>query len=498
MATRRLLDRELAHFPEQPARIRYLALVVLSTIVLYYVQYEPGGVSPLLLRHYDMSFTYYVNVIVVANILGAVASYVGGLSDRIGRANLVIWGLLVVGVLTTFVIPAMPNKATFAIVFIVIGFVEGVILVATPALVRDFSPQLGRAKAMGFWTIGPVAGSLVVAIVTRRTLEHLSSWQGQVRVSGIACLVMFVVALLWLRELSPALRAQLMVSERDRVVLEARAEGIDVAAAQRDPWRQMIRWDLIGSATAVSVFLLFYYSVVAFSTIVLTTIFGLSTDEANGINQWYWGVNLAALVLTGFASDRVLVRKPFMLAAAVALLPLLIYFLVLTDRPDTSYTTLAVVMSLIAACMGVAYTAWMAAFTEAVERHNPALMATGLAVWATILRTTVAVSLFLVPFIVDTVTKLVEAPAVLALVPKDGSPPPPAILRELAEIKKAAAESPDQWQTWWWICIAGVVVFIAFIFTMSGHWRPAAARAAAAEHEARIEAERERLESATS
>ena len=41
-----------------------------------------------------------------------------------------------------------------------IGFVEGVILVATPAMIRDFSPQVGRASAMGFWTLGPVPGSL--------------------------------------------------------------------------------------------------------------------------------------------------------------------------------------------------------------------------------------------------------------------------------------------------------------------------------------------------
>ena len=32
------------------------------------------------------------------------------------------------------------------------GFVEGICLVATPALIRDFSPQVGRATAMGFWT----------------------------------------------------------------------------------------------------------------------------------------------------------------------------------------------------------------------------------------------------------------------------------------------------------------------------------------------------------
>ncbi len=34
--------------------------------------------------------------------------------------------------------------------------VEGIILVATPALIRDFSPQVGRGAAMAFWTMGPV------------------------------------------------------------------------------------------------------------------------------------------------------------------------------------------------------------------------------------------------------------------------------------------------------------------------------------------------------
>ena len=69
----------------------------------------------------------------------------------------------------------MPNATTeweFAVVICAIGLVEGAILVATPALVRDFSPQLGRASAMGFWTVGPVAGSLITSIVANHTLSH--------------------------------------------------------------------------------------------------------------------------------------------------------------------------------------------------------------------------------------------------------------------------------------------------------------------------------------
>ena len=85
---------------------------------------------------------------------------------------------------------------------------EGAILVATPALVRDFSPQLGRASAMGFWTIGPVAGSLITSIVATNTLNHflrnsgVSGWKSQFLISGVTSLVVFVVALFFMKDLS--------------------------------------------------------------------------------------------------------------------------------------------------------------------------------------------------------------------------------------------------------------------------------------------------------
>ena len=58
--------------------------------------------------------------------------------------------------------------------------------------------------------------------------------------------------------------------------------------------------------------------------------------------------------------------------------------------------------------LGVAYAPWMASFTETVERRNPALTATGLAVWGLVIRIVIAVSVFIVPHVVNTVTTLVE------------------------------------------------------------------------------------------
>ena len=54
--------------------------------------------------------------------------------------------------------------------------------------------------------------------------------------------------------------------------------------------------------------------------------------------------------------------------------------------------------------------------------------------------------------------------------------PPAPLLEALDAIKAAAAAAPGEWQAWYWICIGGVVVFIATIFVMRGRWSPAAAR----------------------
>ncbi|MGH3321605.1 MAG: MFS transporter [Streptosporangiaceae bacterium] len=484
---RRLWVRRLEHYPSNGPLVWYLAVSVLATIVLYYELYITGGVAPLLLADYHMSFIYYVNIIVVANLVGAFGSLVAGLADRWGRANLVTYGLAITGVLSLFGVPNAPNSLVFGVLTAVIGLVEGVILVATPALIRDFSPQLGRASAMGFWTLGPVVGSLVVSAVATATLPALHTWQSQYFIVGIVGLVMFVIALVGLRELSPGIRGQVMVSLADREVIEARARDLEVETRSAHPWRQMLHLDILAPAIAISVFLIIYYTAVGFFTVYFTTIFGFSTAQANGINTWYWAVDAAALVVVGVVSDRLRVRKPFMVAGAAIAVVMTIIFLTRATHPHTGYYTLVWMISLLAAGLGIAYAPWMAAFTETVERRNPALTATGLAVWGWILRLVVSGSLFFLPFVVTAATTLVEAPAVLAkahALPA-GTPPPPALAAQLAQIKAAAAAAPHQWQTWFWVCVAAEIIFIPLMLPLAGRWSVRAARADVRAHEER-------------
>ncbi|GLY74178.1 MFS transporter [Actinoallomurus iriomotensis] len=482
----RLWRRGLDRYPSTGSRYWYLAVAVFVTIILYYELYVAGGVAPLVLEHFKMSFIYYVNILVLANLVGAFGSLAAGLADRWGRANLVAYGLLVTGVLA-LITPLAPNKFVFGLFAVIGGVVEGMCLVATPALVRDFSPQIGRASAMGFWTLGPVVGSLVVSFVANRTLPHLdNSWSSQFYIVGVVGLVAFVIALFGLRELKPGLRDQVMVSAGDRELIEARADSAERTVDLDRPWGQMLRLDILAPALGISIFLLIYYTAVGFFTVYLTSNFGFTTSKANGINTWYWAINAISLVVVGALSDRLRVRKPFMVAGTVLAVVMTFIFMTRTTHPDTSSTTLIVIIALLSLGLATAYAPWMAAFTETIERRNPALTATGLAIWGWILRIVVCLAFFVLPYVVSAVDKLVEAPAVLAQVKAAGANPPPALLAEVGKIKSAAADAPHQWQAWWWVCIVAEILFLGLMLPLVGRWSPKAAKADAEAHEREV------------
>jgi MFS family permease len=409
-----LLKRQLDSYPETRPRVTYLAITVLATITLYYELYVGGSVSTLILANLHMSFTFFVLTLAFGALIGAFGSLFAGITDRLGRANLVVFGLFFTGIFVAFILPAATNKWTFTIEGWVVGFVEGICLVATPALIRDFSPQVGRATAMGFWTSGPVIGSLIVSVVGSATVPAIVNddrfWTHEYRICGIAGIVVFVIALVGLKELSPRLRDQLMVTMRDRALIEAKAKGLtdaDIEAALRHPFRQLLKTDVIVSSIAVSIMLLIYYTAVAFAVIYLTTVFGLSVKDANGLGNWNWGFNVIAVILIGIISDRFRVRKPFMVIGGVLAAVMTVIYLEQAGH-HPGYYTLAIMLALLSLGLGIAYTPWMASFTETVEARNPALIATGLAIWGWIIRIVVFGAYLCLPLVVNTVTPLVN------------------------------------------------------------------------------------------
>ena len=419
-----LIHRQIDAYPNTGPRIGFLALTVVATATLYYELYVNASVATQQIQDLHMSFKYFVFILAIANLVGAFGSLLAGLTDRLGRCNLVVVGLGVTALLIEFAIPAAHSKLSFGIAFAVVGLVEGICLVATPALVRDFSPQVGRATALGFWTMGPVLGSLIVSVVGTNTLGTPGAnlhgfWTHEYRICGVVGLVVFVVCALFLRELSPGLRDQLMVSSRDRALIEAKAKGLDINDALRRPFRQMMHADVIIAAIAVSVFLLIYYTAVGFATIYFETIFGFTPSQANGLGNWNWGFNLIFLIIIGLVSDKLRVRKPFMVLGGIGAAVMIVVYLTMATDHHVGYYSLALVLAATAAFLGIGYTPWMASFTETVEHHNPALTATGLAVWGWIIRVVIFGSYVIFPFVVTSTNALVnQGPAVQAAAAK--------------------------------------------------------------------------------
>ncbi|NUP50352.1 MAG: MFS transporter [Catenulispora sp.] len=539
----RFWRRDLASYPQTARRYAYLAIVVLTTIVLYYLLYIQYAVATSIMTRYHMTFTYFIWMSVIGNAVGAGSSLIAGLADRWGRANLVVYGLLVAGVLVA-VLPSTSSKGAFLTLFAALSFVEGIILVATPALIRDFSPQLGRATAMGAWAIGPVAGSLVVTTVTSHTLDS-STWQDELHYSAVSALIVFVIALFALRELSPQLRDQIMVSMRDRALVEARARGIDPEQALAGHWRQMLHPRVAGPAFAVSIYLLLYYALVGNLVIYFSAVYGYSEQRANAVANWYWASNAIGLLVAGLVSDRLKVRKPLMIVGCLGTIVTTAIFAELATHPRTDYYTFATVFLIGGALAGVTYAPWMAAFTETVEERNPAATATGLAVWGWILRIVVAVSAAFVPVVVTSVTPIVDHGAEVAAASAKAGPalaivnahpatfaelakyPPTAIPADVlgravadvgapglltvqraqpdlavlkaygTDVAKAAKDGPHQWQTWWWVTLAGQIVFLPFAAVMRGRWSPRRAREDARAHEDAVTRELAKLEAAS-
>ena len=203
----------------------------------------------------------------------------------------------------------------------------------------------------------------------------------------------------------------------------------------------MLKIDLLASSFAVSVFLLLYYAVVTIITLFWVIVFSKTTADANGINTWYFIFDAIGLVSMGFLSDRIRVRKPFMVAGAFGYLVMTIIFISTVHHPHTSYYEFALIMALLGFTSATAYSPWMAHYTEAVEAKNPALSATGLAIWGWVLRVIVAISFLIIPQMISSTSPLVnnqQAATALETLQaaspyaNPGSPnPPQSILDEL-------------------------------------------------------------------
>src|ERR1700746_2003816 len=94
-----LWKRQLDTYPDTAHRIMCLGITVLSTVMLYYALYVGGSVSTLYLVKLHMTFSFLVYTVAFGALIGAFGSLFAGLTDRIGRTNIVVIGLIVTAVM---------------------------------------------------------------------------------------------------------------------------------------------------------------------------------------------------------------------------------------------------------------------------------------------------------------------------------------------------------------------------------------------------------------
>jgi MFS family permease len=93
-------QRELVHYPAAPARVWYLIVTLATAVTLYSHIFVAVSVLPLLQRELGFTLQHFGLFFMLVFLVSAVSSLFGSLSDRLGRANLVVYGSIVSGLLT--------------------------------------------------------------------------------------------------------------------------------------------------------------------------------------------------------------------------------------------------------------------------------------------------------------------------------------------------------------------------------------------------------------
>jgi MFS family permease len=442
-----LWRRDLSAYPKGPLRWGLLFLITAGGICLTSLGLVAGSIAPLLLPQTGMSTDFYSYLLVVAGLFGAATAYFSSLTDRIGRANLIVYGALVAGLIAYFGVPSAHTKWEFAVWYCVMGFADGIALVGTPTMMRDFTPQTGRATAMGVNTLGTGASALLISFFAARLLAHTTDWRVMLHLVGGACLVTFVVLLFLLRELPPHLRAQVVATRADEQVLERVTTDRDdekvIAAASAGwaKWRQVITPRTISANLAIMFYLVIFVTAAGYLTLYNVEVQHLSLSQANDLGTLYWAANCIALVGFGLISDWLQVRKPVMIAGAIIVVVAVI-FIMTANHP--SYTRLAIPLVIWSIGMGGGFSPWYAAYSEDAERINPALVGTAFAVFGVFNRFSSVIGGLTIPHII-------------------GSP----------------VATASGWRIWFICCIVMMLLFIPLcMYGLGGYYRPSTARKA--------------------
>jgi MFS family permease len=372
-------QRELTQYPQGWTQVWLLALVVIANVVHSY-EAELAPVAPLLVPYLKLTLVQYGLIVALTTMVSGLAAMAAGSRfDRYGRAIFVVASTVVTAV-AVFAMTLVYNALSFILVRLLMAVVLGLAVPATTGLVRDFTPRVGRALGFGIWTFGPVGANFLASWVAGWSLPLFhDDWRSQFILMGAFCLVVSIIVARYIRDLSPGLRAEVVHDRAEAAEASRRAagRGADIAPP-RLVYRSFRVWAL---AVGITFFLLIYYFSTAYGPLYLTQVFHYPPAVAARVASTFWIANLGVLVLVGYVSDRIGLRKILSLLGVVGLLIFMAFWIRLIGRPVPP-ATMEWYTSLLGVLLAIGYGPWMALYSENLEEIHPTLVGTGWALWA--------------------------------------------------------------------------------------------------------------------
>lgn len=272
-----------------------------------------GPVAPLILDSQQLSPVEYGRIVGGVGIAGVIVGLTAGqLGDRFSRVRVLLWGMLP-ALAFHFLMAFMPNRqpGLFAFLYVGLALTEAWAIVTVSALLRDFSPRTGRALAVGLVTVGTIGANWSSTFLAGQFLNQLGTWQRMFLLYGFASLAIWVVLLLFARETSPAIRAQVVHSTEQRTAVERRAAELELTGVKVHGFWNFITadWRLWALGFAQGLFLFGYTTFVAYGPLFTVQAFHQPPQEAALITSSIYASVIVFLLISGLVCDRLRLRK---------------------------------------------------------------------------------------------------------------------------------------------------------------------------------------------
>jgi MFS family permease len=306
------VKRELSYIPKGTDRYFMLSVKALASF-LGTIAIALGPVTALILKSEHMSATDYGHIIGGVGIIGALIGISAGqFADRFTRVKVLLWGMLpAIGF--HFGMAFMPDGKPwlFGLLYAGMALTEAWAIVTVSALLRDFSPRTGRALGVGLVTVGTIAANWFSTFLAGRILDRVGSWQHMFLVYGFVSLGIWLLLVLFAREPSKGIRAQVVYSMRQRERVEARAVELEQAGVRVHSFWSFITadWRLWALGLAQGLFLLGYVTFVAYGPLFTVQGYHQRPQTASAITSWIYASIIVFLILSGIACDKLRMRK---------------------------------------------------------------------------------------------------------------------------------------------------------------------------------------------